>query len=144
MRLLNTLGLGALAAGVLLGTNRLAAGPAGARTAAHPPFTAVLTNGAALLSGTNHLFLLPPGARTNFYYAPPVLPKPPAPAIGTNPPSRSPVPLKPGVYQTAPFSLIVVVPRSHFDEGMLHEIPAKGVDPNMPCVKPGLRFLPIR
>jgi hypothetical protein len=62
------------------------------------------------------------------------------------PPGKSPVPLqlKPGVYETAPYTCIVIVPPPHLDDqsivgagpSTLHD----GLE--MPTIQPNLQFIP--
>jgi len=63
--------------------------------------------------------------------------------LETNRPSA---PLAPGVYETAPYTCIVVVPRHHLDDRMIIGGQAVGINavvaPSMPMVKPELRFIP--
>jgi hypothetical protein len=55
-----------------------------------------------------------------------------------NPPSW---PLAPGVYKTAPFACIVIVPGKNPDDRCVI-VPGE-CDPRMPVVKPELRFIPL-
>ena len=48
--------------------------------------------------------------------------------------------LQPGVYETRPFTCIVVVPGNHLDDKMI--IGGKGNQPSMPIKTPGLEFIP--
>lgn len=59
---------------------------------------------------------------------------------------RNSEPLKPGVYQASPYSLLVVAPGSHLDDGIAHELPDawNGSRLNMPVIKPDLRLIPLR
>ncbi len=53
------------------------------------------------------------------------------------------VPLAPGIYETTPYTCIVVVPGGHPDDKMIRRAPsANTVTPGMPIVKPELRFIP--
>lgn len=63
----------------------------------------------------------------------------PNPRTSTNAASGFPAP---GVYKTEPFACIVIVPDGHLDEHMLTR-PA-GPVPNMPMLKPELRFVPVK
>jgi len=60
-------------------------------------------------------------------------------------PNRPAGQLAPGVYETAPYTCIVVVPGAHPDDKMIVGGAAVGmneVDPKMPIVRPELRFIP--
>jgi len=47
----------------------------------------------------------------------------------------------PGIYKTAPYTCIVVVPGGHPDDKMIHP---RGTPPSMPTVQPDLRFIPLK
>ncbi len=52
-------------------------------------------------------------------------------------------PLKPGIYQTAPFSCIVVVPGPHLDDrAIVGAGPSVPETLRMPTVRPDLQFIP--
>lgn len=75
----------------------------------------------------------------------PVTPTPaPAPG-GSRPTPGAVVPLvkqslPPGLYKTAPYSCLVLVPGSHLDEAAVRRPPGDGS--RMPIVKPDLQFIP--
>jgi len=48
----------------------------------------------------------------------------------------------PGVYKTEPYTCIVIVPAGHSDDKSVIHPPDPG--PNMPVLKPDLRFVPLR
>jgi hypothetical protein len=54
----------------------------------------------------------------------------------------SPKVLKPGIYETAPYTCIVIVPRPHVDDRAI--VGPRGRVPSMPIitVRPELRFVP--
>ncbi|MGO9587358.1 MAG: hypothetical protein ACLP2Y_14280 [Limisphaerales bacterium] len=49
--------------------------------------------------------------------------------------------LKPGVYKTSPYTLLVLVPGPQSDDRSVHEAGGAGVD-GMPTIKPDLKFIP--
>lgn len=59
--------------------------------------------------------------------------------LGGNP--VTPQPLEPGVYQTLPYAIILVVPKAGLDERCVMR--ATGAGSKMPVVKPGVRADPI-
>jgi hypothetical protein len=54
--------------------------------------------------------------------------------------AKATMPLKPGIYETAPYSCLVNVPGAQEDEKAL--IAPRGAAPPMPVVKPELQFTP--
>lgn len=50
--------------------------------------------------------------------------------------------LKPGVYETSPFTCIVLVPGPHPDENKRSTYPAEAASLHMPTITPELRFIP--
>jgi hypothetical protein len=50
--------------------------------------------------------------------------------------------LKPGVYETTPYTCIVIVPGPHPDENTRSTYPAEAPSLHMPTIKPELRFIP--
>lgn len=54
--------------------------------------------------------------------------------------------LKPGRYQTVPYSLVVVVPEPHMDDGFLTSTAEAMASDSfrMPIIKPEVRLVPIR
>jgi hypothetical protein len=57
--------------------------------------------------------------------------------------SRSPVgPIPPGLYQTAPYTALVLVPGPHPDDKCIAGMGGSGV--GMPMIRPELRFIPKR
>jgi hypothetical protein len=72
--------------------------------------------------------------------------------LGRIPPIRIPgtawaalpsAPLKPGIYQTAPQSIIVIVPDGHLDEEALVALPQMSSnDFPMPVIRPDVTFIP--
>jgi hypothetical protein len=84
---------------------------------------------------TNSTFVYPPGS-TNLL----LLRTNTAPfALARTSGSQTPL-LKPGVYGTAPFTCIVVVPPAGVDERSL--VSPQGVFPEMPTRRPDLQFIP--
>jgi hypothetical protein len=53
----------------------------------------------------------------------------------------SPVSPEPGVYLTAPFACIVIVPPNHLDDAIA--VPPPETAFTMPILKPDLRFIPL-
>jgi hypothetical protein len=64
-----------------------------------------------------------------------------SPQFVLQPQSKNSQPLKPGVYQTYPYTCMVKVPAQEHDDCMVHG-PA-GTNSTMPISKPDLRFVPI-
>ena len=63
-----------------------------------------------------------------------------APSVRRHPPD-SPARPAPGVYRTAPYSCIVVVPGPHLDDRFV-TTPREGQS-SMPIIRPELRFIPL-
>jgi hypothetical protein len=121
---------------------------------------AVRGGGKALQTGATVVQLMPKGGiiQTNFIIIPTPRRKPPFMPHGFTPkpqfkvlPSRpskpwchpsSPPTLAPGVYQTLPYTCLVVVPNPHLDDGIV--CPAGSGRLSMPTVKPELRFIPLK
>jgi len=74
---------------------------------------------------------------TNFFLKP--LKAVPIVRLGGNP--GMPQPLQPSVYQTRPYSIILVVPKTGLDDHCVAS--ATGANSRMPVVKPELRLIPI-
>ena len=97
-----------------------------------PPRTASI---ASLGNAQSNIFVIPsPGSNS------PVLALPLPQSARLQPPALFPtIPAR--VYQTAPYSCIVVVPGPQPDDRcVIH--PPEGVDPAMPIIRPTLRFIP--
>ncbi len=59
--------------------------------------------------------------------------------LGVNP--VTPQPLEPGIYQTRPYAIMLVVPKSGLDDRCVMK--ATGAGSKMPVVKPGVRAVPV-
>jgi hypothetical protein len=68
----------------------------------------------------------------------------PSPSVLVLPAGKSPAPpvLKPGVYETAPYSCIVVVPGLHPDDRALIGSDSGNNYSAMPIIRPDLQFIP--
>jgi hypothetical protein len=64
----------------------------------------------------------------------------PAPIVHPGGPSPAP-PLTPGVYQTRPFAMILIVPKRGLDDGCIVGTTSAGS--KMPVIKPELRAAPV-
>jgi hypothetical protein len=94
---------------------------------------------AGALTNQPPLLATPPlvDAPTNLYFKP--LGSAPMIRLGGKPgPSQ---PLEPGVYQTRPYAIILVVPKAGLDDHCVAG--ASNTDSKMPIFKPGLRAVPI-
>ncbi len=78
-------------------------------------------------------------AGSSLFLVPPTRFQPEArPAVNQSPTAALPAP---GVYRTAPFACIVVVPGNHLDDPMAVRPGAN--TPSMPVLKPELHFIPL-
>ena len=116
----------------------------GAQTNSSPPLKpqAVLTNNFTISTNFNWRlspFPLPgqglPFMETNLN--PSIIPVP----MVRNPESSPPVLLKPGLYKTAPYSMIVIVPGDCGDEQFAASV--GDANSRMPIVRPELKFIPL-
>jgi hypothetical protein len=98
-----------------------------------------------LSNAPGNVILIPPLAGNSLL---PLVPPPPKPQFKhqTLPPTprlrsqAAPAIIPPGVYRTAPYSCIVVVPGPQLDDKCIVN-PGGGNDP-MPIIKPDLQFIP--
>lgn len=102
------------------------------------PLLAALFAAAALTNDEPRLHPQPllPNETTNLQLAP----LSSAPIVHLGGP-RSVFPLKPGVYQTRPFAMILIVPKRGIDDGCIAG--TTGAGSRMPVVKPEQRTVPI-
>jgi hypothetical protein len=73
-----------------------------------------------------------------------IIPPPQARPVLQAKPSNAPPRLKPGVYQTYPFSCIVIVPPPHLDDGaVVGSGPLSTNLFHLPTIRPELKFIPL-